>query len=162
MTTQSILLSAYLTGAIGQHNPININAPVFSRATIFIKANPRQVWEKLADIDNWNQWLTTVSRSKLNGVLAPNATFDWKTGSYHIHSILRLVQPYSALGWTGKVYGIYAVHNWTFRAVEGGTEVEVTESMEGFLPRLFKRSFNKSMEKDMVQSLQLLKKACEF
>lgn len=115
----------------------------------------------LADIDNWNKWLTNVSKARLNGVLQPGTTFDWKAGSSKIHSRLHTVDRYSALGWTGVVYGIHAIHNWYFREVPGGTEVTVSESMNGFLTHLFKKSLNKTTEKDMMQSLELLKKACE-
>jgi len=141
--------------------PTNEKAPVFSKASMIIHASPQKVWEKLADIDHWNTWLLTVSRSKLNGDLKTNSTFDWKTGSYHIHSTLRTVEQFSKLGWTGKVYGIFAIHNWTFRQVDGNTEVQVSESMQGLVARVFKKSFNRSLRQDMSQSLLYLKQACE-
>lgn len=142
-------------------NSTNNNAPVFNTKTILINAKPQKVWAVLTNIDDWNKWLTTVSKSKLNGALEPNTTFDWKTGGMKIHSKLHTVVEYSNFGWTGKVYSIHAIHNWTFKEVNGATEVKVSESMEGFLANLFKKSFNRILEKDMAKSLELLKQTCE-
>ncbi|MEO7044471.1 MAG: SRPBCC family protein [Ferruginibacter sp.] len=141
--------------------PVNNNAPVFATKTILINAKPEKIWAKLTNINAWNTWLTTVSQSKLNGPLQPNTTFDFKAGGIKIHSKLHTVEPCSNFGWTGKVYGISAIHNWTFKNVNGATEVTVGESMKGFLAILFKKSFNKSLEKDMIKSLDLLKQTCE-
>ena len=140
---------------------VNKNAPVFNTKTILINAKPETVWAILTNIDGWNTWLTTVSKSILNGALQPNTTFDWKTGGMKIHSKLHTVEPFSNFGWTGKVYDIFAIHNWTFKEVNGSTEVTVSESMEGFSAKLFKKSFNKSLENGMMKSLELLKQTCE-
>ncbi len=140
---------------------INSKAPVFCRKKIMISAHAEQIWSRLADIDRWSTWLTTVSTAKLNGPLEPGTTFVWKTGGMKIHSTLHTVQLYTAFGWTGKVYGIYAVHNWIFRAVGEQTEVEVSESMEGLLAGLFRKWFNKTLARDMTRSLLLLQEACE-
>ncbi len=139
----------------------NTNAPVFNTKTILINAKPEKIWTVLTNIDQWNTWLTTVSKSKLNGTLQPNTTFDWRTGGMKIHSTLHTVEPFAKFGWTGKVYGIYAIHNWSFKEVNGSTEVIVSESMEGFLAKLLNKSFNKTLEKDMIKSLELLKQTCE-
>ncbi len=137
------------------------NAPVYCQGTITINATPEKVWKVLTDINNWSTWMASVSTAKLNGPLMPDTTFDWKTGGSKIHSTLHTVMPFSDLGWTGKVYGIYAIHNWSFKEVAGVTQVNVSESMEGWLTKVFKKSFNKTLEKGMQQSLQELKTACE-
>ncbi|KAA2243826.1 polyketide cyclase/dehydrase [Chitinophaga agrisoli] len=141
--------------------PTNENAAVYCQGTINIKASSETVWNMLTDINNWSKWMSSVSRSKINGALMPDTSFDWKAGGSKIHSILHTVMPFSNLGWTGKVYGIYAVHNWNFKEVDGITTVTVSESMEGWLTKVFKRSLNKVVDKDMQQSLEELKAACE-
>ncbi|PSR56752.1 polyketide cyclase/dehydrase [Adhaeribacter arboris] len=140
---------------------INWKAPVVCSKKIIVEAHPGQVWSRLADIANWSTWLTTVSTAQLNGPLEPNTTFDWKTGGMKIHSTLHTVNPNQQFGWTGKVYGIFAIHNWTFKAVGEHTQVEVSESMEGLLASLLQNWFNKTLERDMAKSLMLLKEACE-
>jgi len=154
-----------LTSCVAQNSKImyqvNNNASVFSTKTIIINARPEKVWAVLTNINGWSGWLNGITESKLNGDLKPNTTFDWKTGSTKIHSTLHTVEPYTEFGWTGKVYGIFAIHNWTFREMGDKTEVIVSESMEGFLTKFFKKSLNKTLERDMIKSLESLKLTCE-
>ena len=52
---------------------------------------------------------------------------------------------------------MFAIHNWTLDQENGNTRVTVIETMEGFLAVLFKKSFNKNLEKGMIKWLELLK-----
>jgi hypothetical protein len=140
---------------------INDNAPVKCSKTISINASHEKVWAVMTNIDQWANWQTDISKPKLTGQLKPDSTFDWKTGGAKIHSTLHTVDPFRNLGWTGKTFGMYAIHNWTLTEVNGQTKVSVNESMEGFLARLFKKSFNKNLERDMQNWLELLKEECE-
>jgi uncharacterized protein YndB with AHSA1/START domain len=140
---------------------INNNAPVKCSKTITINADSKKVWSVLTNIDNWATWQTDISKPKLNGELKPETTFDWKTGGAKIHSTLHTVNPNSQFGWTGKTFGMFAIHNWTLTETNGKTIVEVNESMQGFLAELFKKSFNKNLETGMQKWLDLLKKECE-
>ena len=139
----------------------NPNAPVVCSKRIIINASPDKVWDILTNINNWASWQTDITKPTLNGPVQPGTTFDWKTGGAGIHSTLHTVEPHKSLGWTGKTYGMYAVHNWTLTKVAGGTQVAVDESMEGFLAGLFKSSFNKNLARDMQHWLELLKTESE-
>jgi uncharacterized protein YndB with AHSA1/START domain len=140
---------------------INNNAPVKCSKTILINASPDKVWSVMTNIDLWANWQTDISKPKLNGELKPSTTFDWKTGGAKIHSTLQTVEPFNNFGWTGKTFGMYAIHDWILTEINGQTQVSVAESMEGFLAGLFKKSFNKNLEKGMQNWLDLLKKECE-
>lgn len=140
---------------------INQNAPVKCSKTIAINADRQKVWAVLTNIDTWAIWQTDISQPKLNGELKADTTFDWKTGGAKIHSTLHTVEPYRQFGWTGKTFGMFAIHNWTLTETDGKTRVEVDESMEGFLAKLFKKAFNKNLEKGMQKWLELLKEECE-
>jgi hypothetical protein len=140
---------------------LDTNAPFLDTQSIWIQAPVQKVWETLTTLEQWPAWLTNVSLVKMNGLLQAGTTFDWKTNGMTIHSTLHTVTPLVAIGWTGKVWGMFAVHNWEFREVDGQTEVTVSESMDGFLLKVFRKTFNKMLSKDMHDSLQLLKKACE-
>lgn len=140
---------------------INQQAPVTCSKSIMINASPGKIWNVLTRIDSWASWQTDISQPKLNGSLEPNTTFDWKTGGAKIHSTLHTVNTNSQFGWTGKTFGMYAIHNWTMKELNGATEVVVDESMEGFLASLFKSSFNRNLQKGMEKWLQLLKEECE-
>jgi Polyketide cyclase / dehydrase and lipid transport len=140
---------------------INENAPVKCSKQIAIHSTGENVWSVLTNINNWANWQTDISKPILNGDLKPETTFDWKTGGVKIHSTLHTVEPLTKFGWTGKTFGMYAIHNWTLTEKDGITIVEVNESMEGFLTYLFKKSFNSSLEKGMQKWLDLLKTECE-
>lgn len=140
---------------------INPDAPVKCTKSIEIKAPAEKVWKTLTDINQWSAWQTEIHKPQINGALQPLTTFDWTTGGVRIHSTLHTVEPYTHFGWTGKTLGMYAIHNWTLNATHNGTIVQVDESMEGFLTRLFKKSFNQNLEKGMVKWLDLLKAECE-
>lgn len=140
---------------------INQNAPATSRKSITINADSKKVWAVLTDIDKWSFWNTDISNPKLNGTLKPETTFDWKTGGVKIHSILHTVEQFKNFGWTGKAIGTFAIHNWTLAETNGQTTIFVEESMQGFLVKLFKKSFNKTLENGMQKWLDLLKQECE-
>ena len=140
---------------------INTNAPVKCSKQIIINASPEKVWAVLTNINDWAVWQKDITKPKLNGPLQPNSTFDWKTGGAKIHSTIHTVEPFTKFGWTGKTFGMYAIHNWRLIDLNGKTSVVVDESMEGFLASLFKSSFNKNLEKGMLSWLELLKQQCE-
>ena len=169
MFTKSILLTAISltisTGSFAQNNSkmksINNNAPVKCSKTITINANSEKVWTVMTNINNWANWQTDISKPKLNGELRPETTFDWKSGGAKIHSILHTVEPFKNFGWTGKTFGMFAIHNWTLIETNGQTKVSVDDSMEGFFAKLLKKSFNKNLEKGLQNWLDLLKQECE-
>jgi hypothetical protein len=140
---------------------INNNAPVKCNKSITIAASNKKVWEILTNINNWDSWQTDISNPKLNGELKPNSTFDWKSGGAKIHSKLHTVDPFKQLGWTGKTFGMFAIHNWNITEKDGKTEVNVEESLEGLFAKLLKNMLNKDLEKRMQNWLYLLKQECE-
>ncbi len=139
-TAISLTISA---GSFAQNNStmksINNNAPVKCSKTITINASSEKVWTVMTNINNWANWQTEISNPKLNGDLKPETTFDWKTGSAKIHSILHTVVPYKQFGWTGKALGMFAIHNWTL--------TEFLASMLGMTPETLSRLRKKAVDK---------------
>ncbi len=121
MHTKSILTTVFqlvlFTNFNAQNNStmktINENAPVKCSKSISINAQPEKVWRILTDINNWSSWQTDISNPKLTGNLTPNSTFKWKTGGAKINSTIHTVNYLNQFGWTGKTFGMLAVHNWT-------------------------------------------------
>lgn len=140
---------------------INNNAPVKCSKSILINARREKVWAVLTGINEWATWQKEISRPLLKGNLATGAIFTWRTGGVQITSTLHTLEAYSRFGWTGKTFGLFAIHNWILKEMGGQTEVAVEESMEGLLARLFKKAFNRNLEKGMHYWLEALKKACE-
>jgi len=140
---------------------INSNAPVKCSKTVTINASCEKVWAALTDINNWTTWQTDISKSTLHGDIKPESTFEWKSGGVKILSALHTVEPFKYFGWTGKSWGIFAIHNWTLKEVNGQTNVSVDESMEGFIAGLSRKSLGNNLEKSMQIWLSLLKQKCE-
>jgi len=169
MLTQQILLTALCIAALqsnfAQNKPtmqsINNNAPVKCSKKITINASQQKVWAVITGINQWANWQKDITEPKLKGPLQVNTTFVWKTGGAKIHSTLHTVDPYSNFGWTGKTFGMYAIHNWTLTENNGQTTVTVNESMQGFLATLLAKSFNKNLQRGMQHWLEMLKTECE-
>jgi hypothetical protein len=140
---------------------INNSAPVKCSKSITVNANSKIVWVVLTGINRWADWQSQIKNPKLNGELRPESTFDWQTGGAKIRSTLHTVNPEKEFGWTGKAFGLFAIHNWSLAAQNETTIVTVDESMEGFLAKLFQKSFNKNLEKGMIFWLEQLKKEVE-
>ncbi len=164
LTTLLVLTTISATMAQNENNmnkQTNSNAPVKCSKSLLINVSQQKVWSVLTDIDNWDKWQPEITKPRLTGSLSEHAKFVWITGGVKINSTLHTVKPYEAFGWTGKTFGMYAIHNWSLSGQNGATLVTVNESMQGFLAAIFKESFNKNLEQGMQHWLEALKKECE-
>lgn len=139
----------------------NPNAPVRSNQEIQIKAPIKKVWSVMADVNIWDKRQSDISKAKLLSELNIGGKFTWRTGGAGINSTFHTINKPTQLGWSGKTYGMYAVHNWYFEETDNGTLVSVDENMEGFLASLFKKAFNRNLGRDMGNWLLYLKKEAE-
>lgn len=140
-------------------NPFKIsvdrNKKAYAKGEILINAPAEEVFKKIADINNWPQWQDSVKKVRLNGPLTEDSSFKWKANGMAIHSKLHTLKPCSAIGWTGNMWWIRAIHNWSFYSENGQCRVIVEESMSGFLSGWLKRT----LESGIVQNLAELKAA---
>ena len=141
--------------------PINENAPVKAKQSIQIEATPQKVWEILSDINNWKKWNSDIKYAKINGELKEGTTFDWNSGGNKIKSTLHTVTPLKEIGWSGKAFGAFAIHNFKLTEVNGKTEVIIEESMEGFLMRFFRGYMQNTLEGSINKWLTQLKETAE-
>jgi uncharacterized protein YndB with AHSA1/START domain len=146
----------HLTG-----HAINANAATVARASIHINASSLRVWEVLTDIRSWPRWNADIPKARSNGDLAVGVQFNWKTGGASIRSTLHTLEHGRAVGWTGRTFGLKAIHNWSLVPERNGVRVDVAESMDGLLARWFKASFQRNLEQGMDRWLKALKKECE-
>lgn len=140
---------------------INENAPVKIIHTITIKAPVKNVFSILGNVNNWSAWQKDISSSTLNGAFQAGSSFDWKTGGLSIHSTLHTVEPFRNIGWSGRAFGAFAIHNWFFMEENGYTIVTVHESMEGWLVKLIKGKFQQGLERSTQSWLNALKQKAE-
>ena len=141
--------------------PINEKAPVKSKNQIIINAQIDSVWLILTDIRNWSKWQSAVSETTVKGDISEGAQFDWKAGGLSFKSRIHTVKPKVMFGWTGKTFGAYAIHNWTFEKNGNETIVTVEESLQGAFPKLFSGYFQKNLDLGVLTNLEELKSASE-
>jgi hypothetical protein len=140
---------------------IDPNSRVSHSASIEIDASAQKVWDVMSDIENWPKWNSDIKSAKLNGRLYKGTTFTWKAGPGTITSTLEVVNKPSLLGWSGKLFGIKAVHIWRIASKDMKTVVTTEESWDGFLPKIFRNSSKKTLKKAIDNGLVQLKKAVE-
>lgn len=140
---------------------INVHAPVITRQQILIDAPASTVWKIFTDVDNWPKWQKEISKSKINGSFREGTSFDWQTNGLTIHSTLHTAETGHAVGWSGRAFGSFAIHNWYFIPQGNRTLVEVNESMDGWLVQLLKNRFQSGLDVSILNWMEALKSASE-
>ena len=159
LTTAITCLEVFTSYTVSES--INKEAPVKTYQQITINAPAQKVYGIMSDINHWEEWHTDVKDPKLNGPFRKGSSFDWKSGGLTIHSTLHTVSPNRKIGWSGKAFGAFAIHNWSFVEQNGKTTVKVEESMEGWLVSLMSKTFQKGLENSLQVWLQNLKLKAE-
>ncbi len=141
---------------------VNKKAPVFASSEIMIKASIDSVWETLTKIEKWPDWQSSVTEVNFEGQVNEQVTFTWKADGITFKSNIHTMKPKSMFGWEGRTIGAYAIHNWTIAEQDNATIVMVEESLQGVLPKLFRKYFQKNLQNGMLKNLKELKMASEL
>jgi len=159
----SVMIIAYLelnsSYVVSQF--INKQAPVITHQEITINASAQEVYEVMSDINHWTAWHPEAQAPRLTGPFEKGNSFDWKSGGLTIHSTLHTAIPGQKIGWSGKAFGAFAIHNWSFIEHNGQTTVKVDESMEGWMVTLLRNKFQKGLERSLQVWLKDLKVKAE-
>jgi hypothetical protein len=137
------------------------NAPVFSEGRIEIAASPQALWDLMADIGAWPTWNPDVKEVSVHGEIAEGTKFRWKAGPGTITSTLRLVDRPRAMGWTGRTFGIDAIHVWRFEPQGATTMASMEESFSGLVASLFRRRLQRQLDATTKTGLENLKAVAE-
>lgn len=140
---------------------IDRNAPARSAAATTIAAPIETVWRVQAELERWPEWNPDVARIEVLGPVAPGTVFRWKAGGLNIVSELRVVDPPHTIGWTGRAFGLRAVHVWRFTEIEDGTRVHTEESFDGWLARLLPGTMKRALDSALEKGLAALRAECE-
>jgi len=148
----------YNANTHAMNKEVNVNAGAFSEASITIIAPAKEVYNAIADVNNWPEWQSSVSKAEILGEVKPGTKFIWKAGGTNIKSELHTTIPGEAIGWTGKAGWFKAVHNWYLKEVDGLTEVTVKESLSGFGASFMEKSLKKGMKQNLAELKSYLEK----
>jgi carbon monoxide dehydrogenase subunit G len=133
------------------------DAPVFAEGTITIAAPRELVWQVLTDLEGWPAWNPGVKSISVSGPLAVGATFRWKSGPGTIRSKVEECDAPSAIGWTGRTFGIRARHAWQLAdGDDGATVVTTQESWRGPVPTLLRGGLPSTLQGAITSGLEAL------
>lgn len=140
---------------------VNVNAPVVADTQVFVSAPIDIVWGVFSDFQSWPDWNKGVKAMELHGDLKPGTTFVWVANGSTIRSRLEEVKRPERIVWSGRSFGIRAIHVWEFEEKDGGTCVSTRESFEGLLARLLRRSLSRMLAEAVEKGALSLKAEAE-
>jgi uncharacterized protein YndB with AHSA1/START domain len=136
---------------------INEEAPVVGSTQIEIAAPPEAAWDVLTAIERWPSWNPDVKEASVQGGIDEGTEFRWKAGPGTITSTIQQVEAPHRIVWTGKTFGIKAIHVHTLEARNGRTVVRSEESYDGLVARLFHGRLKKTLDDALRNGLERLK-----
>jgi uncharacterized protein YndB with AHSA1/START domain len=139
---------------------INRKAPVKADAETLIAAPLSLVWTILTDLESWVEWNPGVTGMDLRGPTTRGTEFHWKAGSNSISSTIEEVRDRERIVWSGRTFGIRAVHSWTLEDWGYGVLVRTEESFQGLLATIFARPLRKKLDDSLSTSLAALSEEC--
>jgi uncharacterized protein YndB with AHSA1/START domain len=140
---------------------VNEQAPAVASSEIEIAADAQLVWEVLTDFEGWPRWNADVESLTMQGPVAEGSTFRWKAGPGTITSTIRRLEPPRLIAWTGRTFGIRAVHFYRLEPHDGTTFVRTEESFEGLPARLLRRSLQRTLDRTLEGGLRSLRAEVE-
>ena len=117
---------------LAEEGKINSEASIRDSQSTIINAPIQEVWEILADIENWPTWNPDI-KSVTCETFEVGESFKWNLQGSHITSTIRKIQQPEILSWTGTAMGIKAIHVWHLDESDGQTIVSTHESVQGLL-----------------------------
>jgi len=154
------IMLIYVSITYGQkmNMEVDTKAKAYAIDSIEINAPAEKVYSLIANIKNWPNWFEGVTEVNVNGNIQEGTDFTWKAKGYKIKSKIHTIKTNTAIGWTGKMWWIDAVHNWRFKSDRNGkTKVIVQENFAGFCSSFMRNSLKNDMRNDLI----ILKKASE-
>jgi hypothetical protein len=140
---------------------VNESAPAVASAQVAVYADPETVWEVLTSIDDWPRWNPDVRWASLEEGLMEGSRFRWKAGPGTITSTLQRIERPRLIAWTGRTFGIKAVHVHRLEPRGEETVVHSEESWEGLPVRLFRRRMQRTLDEAVGPGLEHLKAEAE-
>jgi hypothetical protein len=142
-------------------NGINRAAPVIGTSETEVAAARELVWDVLTGIEHWPSWNPDVKSVSMHGGLSEGTVFRWKAGPGTVTSTLEHVEAPQRVAWSGKTFGLQAIHVYALEAHNGTTLVRTEESYDGLVARLFRGRLQKTLDGALDSGLRHLKAEAE-
>jgi hypothetical protein len=142
-------------------NGINTAAPVVGIREAEIAAERQVVWGLLSGIPHWPDWNPDVKSVSMSEPVLEGSEFRWKAGPGTITSTLKSVEPPRRIAWSGKAFGLHALHVYVLEARDGMTLVRTEESYDGLMAHLFRGRLQKTLDHALESGLRHLKAEAE-
>ena len=142
-------------------NGINRAAPVVGKGETEVSASREVVWDVLTGIEEWPSWNPDVRSVSMHRPLSEGSVFRWKAGPGTITSTLEHVDAPRRVAWSGKAFGLKAIHVHGLEARNGMTSVRTEESYDGLVARLFRARLQKTLNGALETGLRHLKAEAE-
>jgi hypothetical protein len=97
----------------------------------------------------------------MHGGLSKGSVFRWKAGPGTITSTLEHVEAPRRVAWSGKAFGLNAMHVYALEGRNGTTLVRTEESYDGLVARLFRARLQKTLDGVLESGLRHLKAEAE-
>jgi hypothetical protein len=140
---------------------INQAAPVVSRAEIEVGADVQTVWDVVTRVADWPSWNPEVKSVSVDGELTAGSRFCWRAGPGTISSRVEEIDAPRYIAWSGRTFGIKAIHAHQLEPVDGSTIVLTEESYEGMPVRLFRGRMQSMLDAALDSGLTALKTEAE-
>lgn len=138
---------------------IDDTAPAVTRQERRVPASPERVLALLTDVADWPRWQTKVTAASGETPVRLGSSFTWRSG-VGIASTITALEADRLVVWTGRAIGTRAIHAWTLEESGGGTLVRTEESMDGWLPRLLRRTVQRTLDSGVAATLDDLEAEC--
>src|SRR5688500_3330470 len=99
----------------------------------------------MADLRGWPRWNPDVKEVSIRGRATKGGCSGRKAAPGTINTTLELVDRPRAQGWTGRTFGIDAIHVWRFEPRGSTTIASMAESFDGLIAGLFRRLLQKQL-----------------
>ena len=142
-------------------NGVNRAAPVVGVSETEVAADRQVVWDVLAGIEDWPGWNPDVRSVSIEGAVSEGTRFRWKAGAGTITSTLERVEPPRRIAWSGRAFGLKALHIYALEARDGVTLVRTEESYDGAMAVLFRGRLQKVLDRALASGLRHLKAEAE-
>jgi uncharacterized protein YndB with AHSA1/START domain len=138
-------------------NGINRAAPIVAARETEIAAVRELVWEVLTGIGEWPSWNPDVKSVSMQDSVSQGSQFRWQAGPGRITSTLEHVEPPRRVAWSGKAFGLKAMHLYVLESRNGTTLVRTEESYDGLVAHVFRARLQKTLEGALESGLRHLK-----